>query len=156
MMVTWISISAGVMMKVMERVFDVCQVHQITWVLHPCSWCLSGRTCFSPLWAWGLERICFQATFPLFSLDGVEMRWHHSKWALNELCFSCRLYHWGLGSCMSDHNPRFQLQFLSTKSGDLFLVCWERTVLVHSPLALIGPFFYGLYQTVPSVCSVFQ
>ena len=75
-----------------EWVSDVCQVHQITWIWHPCSWCLSVRTQFSPLLAWGLERSWLQASFPLFSLDGLEMTYHHSKWVLSELCFSCRLW----------------------------------------------------------------
>ena len=48
-MVTWVSIAAEVMVMVMKGVSDVCQVHQITW-------CLSGRTQFSPLLAWDLER----------------------------------------------------------------------------------------------------
>ena len=30
MMVIWVSIATGVLMKVMEGVSDVCQVHQIT------------------------------------------------------------------------------------------------------------------------------
>ena len=131
MMVTWVSIATEVI--VMKGVSDLCQFHKRTWICCPCSWYPSGRIQFSPLLAWGLEKSQFQASFPLFPLDGLKMMYHHSKWVLSELCFSCRLCHWGLGSCMSNYNPRFQLQFLSTMSGDPSLVCWERTVLVYSP-----------------------
>ena len=108
MMVTWVSIATEVM--VMKGVSDVCQANQITWIWHPCSWCPSGRTWFSPLWAWGLERSWFQAAISsLFSLDGLEMTYHHSKWVLSELCFSCRLCHWGLGSCMSEPQSKISV-----------------------------------------------
>ena len=41
-------------------------------------------------------------------------------------------------------------------SGDPSLVCWERTVLIHSPWALVDPLLCVLCQTVPSVCFKFQ
>ena len=56
MMVTWVSIATEVMVMVMKGVSDVCWVHQIPWIWHPCSWCPSGRTQFLPWWGWGLER----------------------------------------------------------------------------------------------------
>ena len=143
------------MVMVMKGVSDVCWLHKRKWICCPCSWCSFGRTWFSPLWAWGLERSWFQASFPLFSLDGLEMTYHHSKWVLSELCFSCRLCHLDLGSCMSNHNPRFQLQFLSAMMGDPSLVCWVRTILVHLLWALVDPLLCVLCQTVLSVYSEF-
>ena len=119
--------------------------------IHVAGVCLEGHV-FHLCWLGVLK----EAAFPLFSLDGLEMMYHHSKWASSELCSFCRLCCWDLGSCMNDHNPRFQLQFLSTMSGDMSLIFWERAVLVHSLLALIDPLLYGFCQTVPSVCSVFQ
>ena len=104
MMVILMSSATGVM----EGVFKVGQVHQTTWIWCPYSWCPSGKTHFSPWWADGLERNWFWLFFLFFLPNGLEMRYCHSKWALNVLYFSCRLCHWDPGSRKSNHNPRFQ------------------------------------------------
>ena len=38
MMVIWVSSASGVMMGVMLGMFDVCRVHQTTWIWCPYSW----------------------------------------------------------------------------------------------------------------------
>ena len=40
-------------------------------------------------WPDGLEKNCLWAVFPLSSLDGLERRSRHDKWALNELNSFC-------------------------------------------------------------------
>ena len=52
-------------MGVMLGVFDVCQVHQTTWIWCPYSWFPSGKTQIWPCWADGLERKCLWAV-PFF------------------------------------------------------------------------------------------
>ena len=79
----------------------------------------------------------------------------HSKWASNVLCFSCRLCHLGLGLCMNDHNPVFCSQFLLTKLFGLSLVCWGRTLLVHSLSGLKDPLLCVICQTALFGCSGF-
>ena len=67
-MATWVSIATTMMVMVMKGVSDVCLFHKRTWICHPCNWCQSGRTWFSPLLAWCLERSQFQASFLLFKM----------------------------------------------------------------------------------------
>ena len=66
MMVIWVNSAVGVMMGVMQGVFEVGQVHQTTWIWCPYSSCPSGKTQISPCWADGIERNCFWAVSSLF------------------------------------------------------------------------------------------
>ena len=70
MMVIWVSST----FRVMVGVFDVCQVHQTTWIWCPYSSFPSGKTRIWPCWADGLERKCLWAVSSLSSLDGLERR----------------------------------------------------------------------------------
>ena len=80
MTVIWVSSTSGVMMGVMLGMFDVCQVHQTTWIWCPYSWFPSGKTWVWPCWPDGLERNCFWAVSSLFSPDGLERRCCHDIW----------------------------------------------------------------------------
>ena len=62
MMVTLVSSTSGVTMGV----FDVCLVHQTTWICCPYSWFPSGKTRIWPCWADGLERKCLWAVSSFF------------------------------------------------------------------------------------------
>ena len=123
----------GTYQEVVFRMFDVCVVHQTSWIWCPCSWFPPQRTWIWPGWADGLERNCLWAVSSLFPLDGLERRSSRDIWASSELCSFCRLCCWGPGSCRIIHILVFQSLCQSTTWWGLCLVCCERTGLVPWP-----------------------
>ena len=94
-MVTLVSIATGVMVMVMKGVSDVCQFHERTWIYHQIH--VAGvhleEHSFHLFGLGVLKGVNLRLLSLLFSLDDLEMMYHHSKWVLGELCFSCRLCH---------------------------------------------------------------
>ena len=103
-----------------------------------------------------LKGIVFGLFFPFFSLDGLERRCCHDKWALNELDSFCKLCCWGLGSCKIIHILIFQSQYLLSTWWGLWLACFGRIGLVLSLWGDADLWLDGLCWTVLSVSLAAQ